>query len=83
MSFTYFIMTKYKFKFCLPHFYVENIDSVHIYSEIMSHFEIRIKDVYELDNFTETLKSSNTYKLPTHVFFKILLNIFYDLICKY
>ena len=45
----------------------------------MSRIEIWIKDIYELDNFTETWESSKTYKLPKHVFFP-LFNIFYYLI---
>ncbi len=43
MSFKYFIMTKYKFN-------IENTKSVGIYLKIMSHIEIWIKDIYELDN---------------------------------
>ena len=35
----------------------------------MSHVEIWIKAICELDNFTETWKSINTYKLPKLVFF--------------
>ena len=40
----------------------------------MRHIENWIKDnlykvIYELDDFTKTWKSSNTYKLPKHVFF--------------
>ena len=57
-------MTKYKFIFVYPIVHVENTKSANIYSEIMCHIEIWIKDIYELDNFTETWKSSNTYKLP-------------------
>jgi len=49
-------MTKYKFKFVYLVVHVENTNSAHIYLEIMCHIEIWIKDIYELDNFTETWK---------------------------
>jgi hypothetical protein len=48
--------------------HVENTNSVHIYFLKMSRIEIWIKDIYELDNFTETWKSSNICKLPKQVF---------------
>jgi len=42
----------------------------------MSHIEIWITYIYEIDNFTETWMSSNTYKLPKHVFSNFLVNIY-------
>ena len=49
----------------------------------MRYIEIWIKDIYELDNFKTTWKSSNIYRLPKQVVFMFLFNIFYYLICKY
>ena len=49
----------------------------------MRHIEIRIKDIYNLDDSKKTCKSSNIYNLTEHIFSKFLFNIFYDLICKY
>jgi hypothetical protein len=46
--------TKYKFKSVYPVAHIENKKSVHIYLEIMSHIEIWMKDINELDNFIET-----------------------------
>ena len=59
--------------------YVGNKNSVDIYLGIMRYIEIWIMDIYELNNFETTWKSSNIYSLPKQVFF----NIFHYSICKY
>ena len=59
MSFNYFITTKYKSFVPIAH--VEKTYPDAIYKKIASHIEIQIQDIYELDNFTKTWKSSNAY----------------------
>ena len=44
--------------------HVGNENSVDIFMEIMRSIKIWIKDIYELDNFETTWKSSNIYSLP-------------------
>ena len=63
--------------------HVGNENSVDVFMEIMRSIKIWIKDIYELDNFKTTWKSSNIISLPKHVFFMFLFNIFHFLICKY
>jgi hypothetical protein len=60
--------------------HVGNENSVDIYRGIM---RIWIKDIYELNNFETTWKSSNIYSLPKQVIFMFLFNIFHYSICKY
>jgi len=76
-------MTKYKFTLFYFIIHVGNENYVDIYLEIMRSITIWIKDIYELDNFETTWKSSNFYSLSIQVFFMFLFNIFYDLIFKY
>ena len=49
----------------------------------MRSIEIWMKDIYELNNFETTWKSSNIYSLPKQVYFMFLFNIFHYSICKY
>ena len=79
------ILSKLNINFHLFHFIVHigNTNSVETYLTLMSHIEIWIKDIYELDNFKTNWKSSNIYSLPIQVIFKFLFNIFHYLICKY
>jgi hypothetical protein len=63
--------------------HVGNENSIDIFMEIMRSIKIWIKDIYELDNFELTWKSSNIYSLPIQVFFIFLFNIFYYLIFNY
>ena len=63
--------------------HVDNENSVDIYIWIMRSIEIRIKDIYELNKFETTWKSSNVYSLPKRVILMFLFNIFHYLICKY
>ena len=69
--------------FVYPVVHVKNTNPVPIYLKIISHIQIWIRYIYKLDNFKETWKSINTYKLPKQVFFEFVFNIFYYLICKY
>jgi hypothetical protein len=62
--------------FVYPIVHVENTNSVAIYLKIMSGIEIWIHDIYELDNFIKTWKSSNTYNLPNREFLKFFLTYF-------
>ncbi len=62
---------------------VGNKNSFDAFIGIMRSIKIWIKDIYELDNFETTWKSSNIYSLPRQVFFMFLFNVFHYLICKY
>ena len=57
--------------YCIVHVGNENL--VDIYIRIMRSIEIWIKDIYELNNFKPTWKSSNIYSLPKQVFFCFFL----------
>jgi hypothetical protein len=47
-----------------------------MFIEIMRSIEIWIIDIYELDHFGPTWKSSNIYSLPNQVILKFPFNIF-------
>ncbi len=63
--------------------YVGNQNSVDIYIAIMGSIEIWIMDVYELNDFKPTWKSSNIYSLRKQAFFMFRFNIFNYSICEY
>ena len=47
-----------------------------MFIQIMRSIEMWIEDIYELDKFKPTWKSSNIYNLPKQVFFMFFKNIF-------
>ena len=49
--------------------HIGNENSVDIFIKMMRSIEVWIKDIYELDNFGTTWKSSNLYSLPKYGFF--------------
>ncbi len=63
--------------------HIGNKNSVDTYLTLMSHIEIWIKDIYELDNFEPAWKSSNIYFLPIQVIFKFIFLICHYLISKF
>ncbi len=63
--------------------YVGNENLVDTYIAIMRYIEIWIMDIYELNDFKPTWKSSNIYSLPKQVFFMFRFNIFHYSICEY
>ena len=56
--------------------HIGNKNSFDIFIKIMRSIEMWIEDIYELDKFKTTWKSSNIYHLPTQVFFMFFFNIF-------
>ena len=83
MSFKYFLLLNINLSLIYFIVHVGSENSVDIYMEIMRSIKIWIKDIYELDNFGATWKSSNIYSLPIRELFIFLFNIFYYLIFKY
>ena len=69
-------MTKQKFTFFYFIAYECSENSVDTYIGIMRYIEIWIMDIYELNNFETTWKSSNIYSLPKQVFYMFLLIYF-------
>ena len=47
-----------------------------MFIQITRSIEMWIEDIYELDKFKTTWKSSNIYNLPKQVFFMFFKNIF-------
>ena len=58
-----------------PLVHVGNPNSVDLYIEVMHYIEFWIKDIYDLDNFKKTWKSSNIYH-PKPVFLCFFLIYF-------
>ena len=56
--------------------HIGNKNSIDMFIQIMRSIEMWIEDIYELDKFKTTWKSSNIYNLPKQVFFVFFFNIF-------